>query len=386
MHADAMRLQIGPRLIGFTTLKGGNRWWSVDKEPDLRGPVVHRFPDGAGELFPGLFQGEGSRQRHDLPIDIRGVYGTNEGPVYVGVSSDIDENLPRCFQTLYHCDRAGNILYSDRLLKQVNSDIPLSLNAQNGENIMAFVRGATQRAYPPVVAPDGRVFYGEIDFEKCAFRVHRRDYAVYRPQPVDPIVTPAFATERDIQYEPTAIPCNPAQLAGAQIPRVSFLAADGTRRIARPRELERGGFVARLSRQNARSAPLRLTRRQPGMPNEAGKLCDSLANLPALGCQWQLSLSGPNGFVRTFAFAPDEKLLCARVIGIRPDSTVVVRVDLAHSAQVLLFTPTGTFLNRFTFNRQGWQQRRDVVVVMPEGQLVEADAEGQPRQLLWKPF
>ena len=158
MHERSVRLNLEPRLIGFTALREGPRWWCIDRNVDLRAPVVLRTADGSGELFPGVFEGEGTKLPAGRAVEPRGTFTGDRGRVYLGVIAQTSTDPPQCMQEIYLCDHAGNVLHADRVLKQTNADIPLSLNSRDGENIMAFVRDATQLAYPPVADGQGRVY------------------------------------------------------------------------------------------------------------------------------------------------------------------------------------------------------------------------------------
>lgn len=376
MHEETVRLNLLPQVIGFTGLRDGARWWVVDRDSDLRSPIVYRRADGGAELFPGLFESQGVTVAREDAIEVRGCSDSPWGRLYLGVSANVDINFPRCVQVVYLCDGAGNVLRADTLFKQLNEEVPISLQAEGGENVMAFVRDASRLAYPPVMDSRGRLYYGVIELSRCGFRVRRRDYAYYMPVPVETYVAPSLTVERDLAFEPVDINCNTPQQAGATVPRVTFTGFDGARRVARPRELERHGYLARIGRHSLRSLEAKFGRRPPALPTAAERLCDSLQALPAFGCPWVVSLSGPGGYVRTFAYGPDQRVLCARVLGLRPDSTVAVRVDLVDHAEVLLFTSRGAFVNRFTFNGQPWRQRKDIVVLAPTGDIIEDDLEG----------
>jgi hypothetical protein len=87
-----------------------------------------------------------------------------------------------------------------------------------------------------------------------------------------------------------------------------------------------------------------------------------------------------------FDYAPGERVLCARVIAVRDVGDVVVRVDLADYAEVVLFSQEGRFIDRFIFNRQPYAERNDIVVAASKSPIVELDlTEGQERFYRWEP-
>jgi hypothetical protein len=383
-----VRLSLEPQLVGFTGLDEGERWWALDRDANLFSPLLYRRADGGASLYAGLFQGEGVRVPRGENIELRGSFAWEGRRCYLGALRQTNLELPRCSQYLYTCDEAGNVLHLDTVLGQENADMVVGLTSEGGENIVAVMRDAARMAFPPVADGSGRVYYGIMDYEHCAFSVRRRAYMKYRPVPFDAAaVTGAFAAEQDLAYERVPIRCNPSVAGGAQIPRVSYTGPGGVRRVATIRELERDGYIARIGRRSLRDLSAKLGRRGVSLPTAAQRLRDSLvAALPEADCPYVVSLSGPGGYVRTFAYGAGEAVLCARVLGVRPDSAVAVRVDQIGSAEILLFTSEGAFVNRFTFNRQPWSQRRDLVVLtrpsrtaaVPDGLLVEWDFEQSP--------
>jgi len=379
VDARTVRLNLAPQLVGYTALAGGERWWALGREATLGSPVIYGDAAGRGALFAGLFEGEGTRLPRDAPSpELRATFVRDGRRCYVGVQAQTNVDLPRCVQRIVVCDDAGNVLWADTVLKQENADMMVGLQAQGGENVIALVRGTTVLAFPPAVDGAGRVYYGVADFNACTFAVRRRDCLVFLPMSGEPIPPQPLAVERDIAWEaPSFCPC-PMQRTGAEIPSVTFTGPDGQRRSAAVRDLTRAGFIARIARQARRDVEAKVSRGVPGLPRDAVLLRDSLAALAGTGCPWVLSLSGPDGYIRTFAFGPDEPLLCARVLGLLPDSTVVVRADLPRAAEILLFTPRGSFVNRFAFNRQPHKERKDLLLVRPDGVLVEQDFERNP--------
>jgi hypothetical protein len=370
-----LRLNLAPQLVGYSALAGGDRWYALDRDANLNSPIILQRADGSGALFSGRFTGEGAPGGRGEAAELRGTAVVDGRRWYVGTWAQADLDLPRCQQRLYICDEAGNVLYGDTLFKQDNADVLLGLSSVDGENTISMVRDVSRLAYAPVTDAGGAIWYGVLDYSACTFAVHRRDYTRYRPFAGQPDLAPAVSRERDISYEPLALACNPAQRTGAEIPAVSFTGPDGARRVAAVADLERDGWLVRVARQSWRDLEAKLARGVPGLPPSVNRLRDSLAAVEGAGCPYVLSLSGPGGFARTFAYAPGERVVCSRVIGVQPDSAVVVRVDLERAAEVLLFRPDGAFVNRFVFNRQHYTDRKDIVVTRPEGTVMEVDYE-----------
>jgi hypothetical protein len=54
---------------------------------------------------------------------------------------------------------------------------------------------------------------------------------------------------------------------------------------------------------------------------------------------------------------------------------VFVRVDLLDYAEIVVFSIDGSFLNRFTFNRKPFLDRRDIIAVSNDRRVIEEDYE-----------
>jgi hypothetical protein len=71
-------------------------------------------------------------------------------------------------------------------------------------------------------------------------------------------------------------------------------------------------------------------------------------------------------------------VVAARVIRVTPSSDIFVRVDLKKWAEVIVFFKGGSSVNRFAFNTEDCQKRKDIVAVCDDGSVIEEDYEHIP--------
>jgi hypothetical protein len=387
--ARPARLTLEPFLVGFGAIDGGARWWWLGGQPRLEEPVVYRGTGGDWGLFPGLLVVEGVKLPRKRALELRGGFPAGQGQAYLGVERPAQSDAEEGRQVVYRCDHAGNLLSADTIFAYRMVERMVELFSKDGENMMGFVRDIGAFGSAPVPDAVGRVYYGVFDPAACSLSVHRMEYPAYRCREAPAQKKAVFAGEESITFAPLELPCASAQRPGTEIPRVFLAGSGGARRPAGARELTRNGYLVRIGREPLRDLSARLARPAPALAPAAKHLLDSLVALPGIACPWVLSLSGPSGFVRTFAYGPAERVACARVLGVvPPGKNVAVRVDLMGYAEIVLFEPDGTFVNRCVFNRQPIAERRDVIAVRSDGALIERDHEGgrkKPSCLLWEP-
>ncbi len=373
------KLYLEPHVVGYAELEGGARWWTLGDTPLMTAPLVCRRDNGAVELFPGVFACEGVQLPQGATMALRSVYEYEGRLRYLGTALPSDsEDAQRTTQQLLVCDNAGNVLYSDAVLYREYA----------GRTAARDGRDPVRLGLLPVFDNDGAVLYSTVDQQACRFGVYRIRFPRYSARRVMAPPDKAFEHELDVAFEPKLITCSQAQNSSPEIPHVTFTGSDGARRVARPRDLERNGFIVRIARMNRRDVLAKMTRPPADLPEVPAALCDSVAALGASGCPYVLSLSGPDGYLRTFAYPSGQAVLCARVIGLAPDRTVGVRVDLVDYAEVLLFDEYGAFVNRFVFNTQAFDQREDLVSMRSDGALFERDYESSPQSpeyYIWTP-
>lgn len=373
----ARRVHLAPRLVGFSSpAPEAHRWWSLDKFYSFSSPLIHERDSAFVSFFPGI--GAGDRSLRAMALDVIGTYERNGTRMYVGVSAPMGSKQWRSWQTLYFCDEAGNVVFTDSIPKQTNQEVVLGKDHDPGRNVVYTTMATKRFVFPPVVDGNGSVYFGMVDYEFKKLAVRRRTYPVYAPSPCEPDLAHLIDTEKDISYEPIAIPCDRTQRTGAQIPQVRFTDAKGNRRAATVRDLARGEYLARIARQTYRDVESKLTRRRSGLPDAVDRMRDSLTSVETAGCPYTISLSGPRGVVRTFDYSAGETVLCARVLALRESGEVLVRVDLTDYAEVLVFGASGELIGRFVFNRQHCTERNDIVVALGSSPIIELDYERAP--------
>ncbi len=373
----ARRVYLAPRLVGFTsTAPEAHRWWSLDKFYSFSSPLIHERDSVFVSFFPGI--GAGDRSLRSMALDVIGTYRQNGTRTYVGVSAPMGSKKWRSWQTLYFCDEAGNVVFTDSIPKQSNQEVVLGKDNDPGRNVVYTTQATKRFVFPPVVDNDGAVYFGMVDYEFKKMAVRRRTYPAFAPSPCEPDLAHLIDLEKDISYEPIAIPCDRTQRTGAQIPQVRFTDTDGNRRPATARDLARGEYLARIARQSYRDVESKLTRRRSGLPNAVDRIRDSLSAIETAGCPYTISLSGPRGVLRTFDYPAGDIVLCARVLAVRESGQVLVRVDLTDYAEVLVFAANGRLAGRFVFNHQHCTERNDVVVARGSSPIIELDYESAP--------
>lgn len=381
----AQRVYLAPQLVGFVAPdRKSERWWSIDRFYSSSSPMINEADSTLVSFFPGINLGK--REMRNMAIDMVGTWKKGGRRYYLGVSAPLGSQDWQTTQTLYLCDHAGNVMFTDEIPKQVNTEVVLGKDNDPRRNVVYTARATKRFVFPPVVDGQGRVHYGLIDYEARKLAVHRRTYPEFVPTPTEPILAHLIDIEKDITFEPLSLSCNRGQNTGARIPRVRFTDPDGNRREARPRDLARGEYLARITRITYRDVESKLSRGRSGLPPAPDRMRDSIASMSTAGCPYSLSLSGPKGVIRTFDYGAGEQVLCARVITVRASGTVLVRVDLSTYAELLAFRPSGKLVGRFIFNRQNVTQRQDVVVALKDSPILELDYEqdsSNGRYLAW---
>ncbi len=129
----ATKLFLQPNLVGYTSLTGGERWWSLDRFYSFTSPLVVEKNGIFESFFTGLL--------HDAKIDVQkhlinplGTFTMDGKWYYYGVHTTLGSQDPESYQKLYLCDAAGNLLYSNELLKQVIVDDVLEYDKKSNTN------------------------------------------------------------------------------------------------------------------------------------------------------------------------------------------------------------------------------------------------------------
>jgi len=368
-----------PYLIGYTSLTKGNRWWTLDKFYSFSSPLINEKNGVFCSFFPGITEGDGTRNKQLVnPIQI---FKRDEQWYYTGIQANVgytDESYP---QTFFICDAAGNILYADAMLKQINRDAIIGEDAET----YYTVKKVEQYVFQPSVDTRGNVYYGIINYVKKYLKVKKRGYYVYTPVPTGPNLAHLIDIEKSIAYTPVSLSCNNRIPGGKTIPAVTVLDNRGRRINAQVRHLTKNGYIVRIYRKAYRDIERKLARSRAKIPGRVKPIKDSLSGVSTISCPYALALSGPRGIIRSFSYPPGVEVLCARVIAVRKTEVVVVRVDCREFAEILLFKTDGTFVNRFIFNKQYYTERKDILVATDKSPLIELDYEtGKDKETFFK--
>lgn len=376
----APRSYLRPQLVAFFDLDGERRWWSLDKFYTFTSPVIGIESGQEGFLFPGIKENRG-QLRHQMVEPVQSYFADGRR-FFLGVHANMGSTEESYTQTLYFIDHAGNIMLVDTLMKQVNKDAVL------GEDEKTFytVKKTAKYVFQPVVDKTGAVYYGVLDLDGKKIAVRKRTYPRYVRREHEPDLAHLIDVEKQMSWKPVVIRCNARRAGGKSVPDVTIAGLDGERRQARSRDLTRGEHIVRIFRREYRDIDRKLARRRTALPANVEAVRRAIAGEGTSGCPYGISLSGPRGMLTDFDYAPGERVLCARVIAVRDVGDVVVRVDLADYAEVVLFSQEGRFIDRFIFNRQPYAERNDIVVAASKSPIVELDlTEGQERFYRWEP-
>jgi hypothetical protein len=362
-----------PQLIGYTSLIGGIKWWTTDKMYSFSSPMVVEQEEKYLSFFPGM--------KADQPCDVKrhlieplGVFQTDGRWFYYGLYSSMGNTANEYYQTLILCDQAGNILSSDRLLKQEITDAVLTHVKNDDNNTNFTVRRAGRHVFVPAIDRRGILFYGIINFEWKKLDVYKREHRHYVPVGIKADIESKFAEESNIAFSPIKLECNPLALRGVRPEviltngkEVSFLDNDQT---------TRQGFYAMVHRYTDENLHTKLNRIQSSLPEKIQKMQDSIAKQSTSWCPYTIGLNkDPKGEIAKIFYGFGDVIMCARVVAVTSAKEVFVRVDLDTWAEMIVFTTEGKYITRFIFNRQPYEQRKDLMVVTDKREIFERDFE-----------
>jgi hypothetical protein len=74
-------------------------------------------------------------------------------------------------------------------------------------------------------------------------------------------------------------------------------------------------------------------------------------------------------------YGPGEEVIAVRVIQVDSVRNIFVRVDLRNFAEMVVCSRDGSRIDRFIFNREDCQRRKDIVAVTDAGIVIEEDYE-----------
>jgi hypothetical protein len=368
----ATKLFLQPNLVGYTSLSGGERWWSLDRFYSFTSPLIVEKNGVFESFFPGLL--------HDQKIDVQkhlinplGTYTMDGKWYYYGVHTVLGSQDPESYQKLYLCDAAGNMLYSNELLKQVIVDAVLEYDKKNNTNYT--VKRPGQFVFTPAVDKNGDIFYGLIDYAKRTIDVKKRLFYRYIPRVISPAHEDLVNAQRRFTFKPLVLDC-PDENEKKMLPDIVYRDDKGKKRKATARDLTVKGYRVYLSREPNRDLKRKFSQISSSLPAPIKHMRDSLDRLPTATCPYALSLEHESkGTVATYYYGCGDEVLSARVLNVTETFEVFVRVDLLDCAEVVVFSLDGSFLNRFTFNRQPFLDRKDIIAVSNDRTVVEEDYE-----------
>ncbi len=360
-----------PQLIGYTSLSGGTKWWTTDKVYSFSSPMIVEQDGKYLSFFPGL--------KADQPCDVKrhlieplGVFLSDGRWFYYGLYSSMGNIADEYYQTLILCDQAGNILSSDRLLKQEITNVVLTHVKDNNTNYT--VRRAGRHAFVPAVDRTGTLYYGIINYEWKKIDVYKRAHHHYVPMLTNDNFEQKFIDESNVEFEPIKLDCNPLALRGV---RPEVIVNNGKQlKFLDNEHTARKGFYITVHRYTDEKLHTRLNRIQSTLPPEIQKMQDSVAKQSTSWCPYAIGLNqSPKGEIFKIFYGFGDVIMCARMVEVTTTNEVFVRVDLDTWAEIIVFSITGKYISRFIFNRQSYDERKDLVVISEKGEIVERDYE-----------
>ena len=361
-----------PQLVGYTALQGGTRWWSIDRLYSFTSPLIVEDKGECTSFFPGLKSDQKCEvQSHQ--IEPLGVYQMQGRWYYVGLASSLGNTEDEYYQMLVLCDEAGNLLYSCKLLKQEIADAVLQYVKKTNTNYT--VRKAVKHVFVPAIDRRGDICYGIIDFDKKSIKVYRRMFLRYLRQEAKGISDKVFERANELAYTPLLLDCTEDSRNGV-MPEITILTDDGIKALSRKSLILKGYFVT-VHRVIDDGLKTKLSRTQERLPDNVKKAQKSLADKISAWCPFSVALNHEaKGRLNLLHYGPNDEVLSARVLSVTDEGEVFVRVDCEKWAEVVEFASDGAFINRFIFNRQNYNERKDLVVVGKRGSIAEEDYEG----------
>jgi hypothetical protein len=368
----ATKLFLQPNLVGYTSLSGGDRWWSLDRFYSFTSPLIVEKNGAFASFFTGL--------QHDQKTDVQkhlinplGTYTMDNRWYYYGVHTMLGGQDPESNQRLYLCDQAGNLLYSNEMLKQVIVDDVLEYDKNNNTNFT--VKRPGEFVFTPAVDKNGDIFYGDIDYHKRTIDVKKRLFYRYFPRIVSPEHQDLVDAQRRLFFKPVVIEC-PEERARKVVPEFLYRDTKGAKRKATPREVGGKGYQVKICREPNPDLKRKFSQISATLAAPIKHMRDSLCGIATSLCPYSLSLeSESKGVLTTFYYGCGDEVLSARILNVTETFEIFVRVDLLDWAEVLVFSLDGSFLNRFMFNRQPFLDRKDIIAVSNDRRVIEEDYE-----------
>ncbi len=229
--------------------------------------------------------------------------------------------------------------------------------------------------FTPAVDKNGDIFYSIVDFSKRTIDVEKRLFYRYAPRTISPEHEDLVNAQRRFSFKPIVLDC-PDENARKMLPDIVYRDDKGRKRKATVRDLSIKGYRVYISREPSKDLKRKFTQIASTLPASIKHMRDSLYRIPTVVCPYALVLEHESkGPVATYYYGCGDEVLSARVLNVTETFEVFVRVDLLDYAEVVVFSLDGTFLNRFTFNRQSFLDRKDIVAVSNDRTVIEEDYE-----------
>jgi hypothetical protein len=374
-----------PQLVGYTSLQSGvgTRWWSIDRLYAFTSPLIVEEQGVCNSFFPGMRSDQKCEvQTHQ--IEPLGAYQLQGRWYYFGLASSLGNTEDEYYQMLVLCDQAGNLLYSSKLLKQEIADALLQYVEKTNTNYT--VRKAVRHVFVPAIDRRGDICYGIIDFEKKILKVYKRMFLRYQPQEAKRIADKVFERANELAYTPLMLDCT-GESGDGVLPEVTIFTDDGIKAVSK-KSLTKKGYFVTVHRITDEGLKTKLSRTQERLPPNVKKAQDSIAGLISAWCPFSIALNHEEtGRLNFLHYGLHDEILSARVLTVSEASDVFVRVDCEKWAEVVQFASDGAFVNRFIFNQQDYNKRKDLVVVGKRGNIAEEDYEGpkgKQRYFIWR--
>jgi hypothetical protein len=360
-----------PFLLGYTSLSGGLKWWTIDRLYSFSSPIIVEKDRKYHSFFPGLKTDQQCDVKRHL-IEPLGVFIVDKRMFYYGLYSSMGNTAAEYYQSLILCDQAGNILSSDQLLKQETADAVLSFNKDQNTNYT--VKQAGRRAFVPTVDREGFLYYGILNYEWKKLDVFKRLRLHYVPVSTVNNLQDKFINESNIAFSPIKLECGPLANRGVR-PEV-ILVNEKEVNFLDNEQTARKGYYITVHRYTDETLHTKLKRKQSSLSPHIQSMQDSIANLNTSWCPYTISLNnGDNKEIKKLFYGFGDVIMCARVVEVTTTNEVFVRVDLDNWAEMVVFSTEGKYLDRFIFNRQKFEDRKDLVVISEKREIVERDFE-----------
>jgi hypothetical protein len=366
-----------PNLVGYTSLSSGKKWWSLDKFYSFLSPVIVMQDQVFNSFFPGILPDQRTEVEKQL-ISPLGTYWWQGKQYYFGVHSVLGTSAIESQQMLYLCDQAGNVLFNDQLMKQVLIDDVLEHDKKS--NTDYTVKRFWQFVTVPAIDENGDAYYSICDYRTRTIEVRKRLFFRYSPRIINPAFEELIDTQKRYCLKPMPQECNSSRKNKSnEVVGIMVRDEHGKRRRATIAECTCEGYYAHLFRDSNTELKKRLSFTSNALPPEVKYARDSVARLSTALCPYTLSLyTTGNEEIRTFHYSAGDEVIAARVIRVTPSSDIFVRVDLKKWAEVVVFSKGALSVNRFTFNTEDCQKRKDIVAVCDDGTVIEEDYEHIP--------